>query len=252
MKTIKTAPGPTGAERIAYSDRANALGLEVRHGQIDPSSAKNVAGGLPALQAQLVGDTLDQSGLENLRKAGFLAPLLGQDLPISERKSRDVQALATDLRAATGAIRRATEAIESSGEVKNSQLLAPLEKLIPAVKRFNELVVGPTGAFAQVDGRSARALAESVGSTASALADYTSALSQFREAIVAGAPEGLWNRMQYNAIVGNIHSSIEANDYLQKLADVYAFTVPAGPAPQVSPSIRQLEQEFLAGADGGA
>ena len=226
MTTIKAAAGTTGAEQIAYADRAKALGLELHNGKIDPASAKNIRGGEAALRAQLTGDVLEQPGLEKLRRAGILAPLVGADLPISEKKSRDVRALALDLGGAALAIQRAEINMAKSGRLTNSMLVGPLDKLSELTQRFNELVGHQAGSLAQVDGPSARALAEGIGKLAAAMSSYTSTLSSFREAVASAQPEGVWNTMQLNALLNNLGSSIDGNRQLQLLAEVFA-----GPTP---------------------
>jgi hypothetical protein len=242
MSTIKARAGATGAEQVAYLDRAKALGLELRDGAIAPASAKNIRGGEAALRAQLNGDVLDQPGLEKLRRGGLLAPLVGADLPISQQKSRDVRALAMELGGAALAIERAQTTMTQSERLTNSTLLGPMEKLAEVTERFNAVVGHEPGSLAQVDGDSARALAEGIGRLATTMAGYTSTLSSFREAVASAEPQGLWSSMQFNAILKNLQASIDGNRQIQLLADV--FGTPAPGAQGVGRRVLELGREL--------
>lgn len=227
MSGIRVKPGTTGAEQLQFTQRAQGLGLAVKGGVIDPASAQNVKGGLPALQALLDKDgALDGAGLAQLRQnKGFVASMLGRDLPISEKRSRDVRGLAMDLKGAAAQVDKTEREIRFKSSIDNPVLLEVNKKLEAVVQKFNTLIGEHEAPLAQVDPKAARELAEGIGTLARSMSSYSAVLSQFRSAVLSAQGDGFWQRAQINAITNNLFAAIDGNRQLQTLADI--FTAPA-------------------------
>lgn len=247
MSNIRVKAGTTGAEQMQYTQRARALGLDLKQGQIDPASAQNVKGGLAAVQALAKDGVLDGEGLAQLRQnKGFVASLLGRDLPISEKKSRDVRGLSMDLRGAAALAAKTEDEIRFREGLSNPMLLKVNEKLGAAVDKFNTLLGEGTDTLAQIDPKAARELAEAIGEVASKMSSYAGLLSGLRSQIVDAEPSGLWARASQNAIVSNMYAAIDGNRQFQKLASIFTDPAP-GTMPQApSAGVQSLGRDFEA------
>jgi hypothetical protein len=241
---IKVKAGATGAEQLQYTDRAKKLGLDLKNGQIDPKSAENVKGGLPAVQALLKDGVLDGEGLAQLRQnKGFVASLLGRDLPISQKQSQGVRAVAMEMKGAQALIAKTLKQISFTQSIDNPMLLAVNERLAKVCDDYSKWVIkdGEMN-LSQVDPKAAKELAEALGSMSGTLSQYAQQLSNFRSAIIDANPTGIWQRMGINAITTNLMAALEGSDQFRQLAQ--ALSRPAGGAAQVSPKVQDLGNDF--------
>lgn len=245
MSTIRAKPGTTGAEQLQYTQRAQALGLTVKGGVIDPASAPNVKGGLPALQALSKDGVLDGEGLAQLRQnKGFVAGLLGRDLPISEKKSRDVKGLAMDLKGAGAVIAKTEERIRFMDAIGNSDLVDVLTPLHAAVEKFNTLIGSDAGTpLAQIDPKAARELALAIGDVAGKMSSFAGLLSQLRSAVMGAEGGGLLQRMSYGAMKENLFVALDSNRQMQVLASIFSDPVP-GTNARPSAAVQGLRNDF--------
>ncbi len=247
MSNIRVKAGTTGAEQMQYTQRARALGLEVKQGQIDPASAQNVKGGLAAVQALAKDGVLDGEGLAQLRQnKGFVASLLGRDMPISAKQTREVRALAMDLKGAAALVAKTEDEIRFREGLNNAMVFKVNEKLGAAVDKFNKVLGEGTDTLAQVDPKAARELAEAIGYVAEKMSSYSGLLSGLRSQLVGAYTDGFMARVQVNAIVSNVFASIDGNKQFQKLASIFTDPAPGTVTPAPSAGVQSLGRDFEA------
>lgn len=222
MARIRAHIGPTGAEQIQFDQRARALGLKVEDGQVDTQTAQGLKGGASALLEVLDRDgTLDAEGLSKLRQnKGFVASLLGRDLPIDEKRSRDVRALAMDMNGAALCVSRTDREARRSGEIDNHRMHFALDKVAGVLDRFNHIFAGRfSEAMATLDPKAAAELGRAVEQLAIHASDFQVLLSECRGGVVAAFQTGKLTERTSGQMLQAMTQMTDVSEELHRLAE---------------------------------
>jgi hypothetical protein len=232
--------------------RLDALGLVIRpDNTIDAESAKNVQGGMAAVEALAKDGVIDADALAKLRRqSSLVGRALGRDVPITEKATQGWRALGLELDGIAQTMNGLSREIASTGELTTSQLSRLDARLSTLQKALDRAGYGEGPVDAERLARTAPETLRDVAAAGRALTDASVALSQrlslFRSAMLealerANGPRyrvqsreggydvverpGLLTRLQTNALAGSLVNAKHALEVTARLGELLALPI---------------------------
>ena len=269
---VKVGAGESFIEHRQINARLEALGLKLNpDNTIDEASAKNIKGGLEAIQALATDGVINSDAIAQLRRqTSLIGRVTGKDMPISEKQNKAWKALVMDLNGAANVMRSVDREISRSGTLNNSVFHRVGERIDKLQERMDKLqALDPdTAKLAQTSPGVLRNVAEAAKELGTAATKFHSTCSVFRSAMLekleeANGPKyrvevgaggyqvherpGWWSRTGTNALASSLASALNGLPTFATLGDL--FSKPIGSSATFA--VRQA-QAAQRGTTGGA
>jgi hypothetical protein len=248
----------TAIEQRAFHDRLDQLGLKpTPDGTIDPKSAEGLRHGnlkgIDALQAVLdPSGKLDADGAAKLTKARtFVGIDVGRTASIDKKQSDAVRSISMSIDGLNAALAKSLPGLEAARDRTNREgavvaqkggaergavdldALSKIDRQLQALDKAWKGSALSTATVGNIDPGAMRALANSLGQLGETNAEFITALSGLRVAVLDVEPQGKIARMGLNWIANTVSAPLEQLIEMQRLVGLTATKV-AAPTPSAS------------------
>ncbi|MBI4815984.1 MAG: hypothetical protein HY791_07000 [Deltaproteobacteria bacterium] len=247
---VKLGAGESHIEHQQMEARLEALGLELNPDRtLDERSAKNVAGGLAAIQKLSEDGVLTADSVAKLRRqTSLIGKITGMDVPITDKATRDWKALGMEMSGTAQTLSSINSEISRTGTINNSLFHRAGARFEQLEQRLNSMsaLKPDTEKLAKVDPRALRSVASSAKAMTQAATDLQSTLSQFRSVMMdavakAQGPKfrleaqgdgytvherpGWFTRVQIDALAGSLNNALQGLPVIAQLGEAFSINI---------------------------